>query len=183
MICSPFVDSPVTLSGKQLPIWVRNLFDSSGKMATDGSGCVEEPSQAVTGLLSSGAPKSETKWGGQNLILHQSTSGFSAICAPLFSWETATFDTPAFAKRRGVANWIPNPLILIFSLKWQQVWSVIFAFPAALCGCVKLEHGVGCCCSRFTEVISKRLCTTWTNELRDAEISGQIQPYRDRVCL
>lgn len=142
-------------------------------MATDGSGCAEEPSQTVTGLLSSGAPKSETKQWGQNFILHQSMSRFSAICAPLFSWETATFDMPAFPKRRGVVNWIPNPLILIFSLKWQQVWPVIFASPATLCGCVKLEHGVGCCCSHVTGLISKRLRATWTNELRDAEISRQ----------
>ena len=151
-------------------------------MATDGSGCAEEPSQPVTGLLSSGATKSETKQWGQNFILHQSMSGFSAICAPLFSRETATSDTPAFAKRR-VANWIPNPLILIFASKWQQVWSVVFASPAASRGCVKLEHRAGCCCSHFIGVISKRLRATWTNELRDAEISGQIQLYRDRVYL
>lgn len=61
----------------------------------------------------------------------------------------------SFSKRRGVANWIPNPLILIFSLKWQQVWFVIFASPAALCGAVKLEHRVGCCCSHSTGVVSK----------------------------
>lgn len=131
-------------------------------------------------VASTGVPGSERKW-GQNFILHQSVTGFSAICAPPFSWETATFDTPAFTRRGGTANLISKPLIHIFSLRWREVWPVIFAFPAALYVCVKLERGIGCCCSHLTGVTSKRLCVPGINKMTDTEISGQIQSYRDRV--